>query len=337
MPKVSILMPVYNAGLYLARAIDSICSQSFEDWELILVNDGSTDDSEAIISRYGDNRICYVKNPVNLGLIKTLNKGVGLCGGKYIARMDADDVAFPERLKMQVAFLDAHPDYLMCGTNACVINSAGNRTGKIRNLTDNDFLRISLLFSPSFVHPTVMIRREVLQENKYDEAYRHVEDYELWRRIAKQGKIANLEAELLAYRRHDSNVSVLNNRVQDELKDKIITDELKALDIIPVAEELYCHKITFGLYSMGNKQEVSVSRFNAISAWFSKLVRQNKKKGIYNRNDFRAFLWARWIVLCLSQKKYGKMIPSFASCNPFVLVKFFKLILFYGGILKKVC
>jgi glycosyltransferase involved in cell wall biosynthesis len=328
MPKVSVLMPVYNAEAYLAEAIDSIIFQTFTDWELILINDGSTDNSEMIISRYSDNRIYYIKNPVNLGLIKTLNRGIDFCGGEYIARMDADDISFPERLRKQIDFLDAHPDYLMCGTNAVVINNQGDRTGKIRNLPDNDLLQINLLFSPSFVHPTVMIRREVLLENRYDEAYKHVEDYELWRRIAKQGKVANLGDELLAYRWHDSNVSVLNSKVQDKLKDKIISDELGTLDIALTDEELFCQKITFSLYSLGNKQEISVSQFNNISGWFSKLIRQNRIKRMYNQKDFIAFLWARWIVLCVSQKKYGRIIPPFASLNPAVLIKLLELMLF---------
>lgn len=328
MPKVSILMPVYNASRYISEAIDSVLAQDFQDWELILINDGSTDDSEAIIMQYEDNRIYYVKNRINLGLIKTLNKGLDLCEGEYIARMDADDVALSGRLRKQVNFLDNHRACLMCGTNAVVIDNSGKQSGRIRNLTNNNFLQISLLFSPSFIHPTVMIRKEILRSNKYNEAYKHVEDYELWCRIARQGKIANLSDELLAYRWHDTNVSVLNNKVQEELKDKIITDELRALEIVPTAEELYYHKITFRLYSLGHKQDVSVGQFGEISEWFSKLISQNEIHKKYNAKDLRAFLWARWIVLCISQKKYGKMIPAFASFNPLVLTKLLRLILF---------
>ncbi|WP_029905233.1 glycosyltransferase [Prevotella sp. 10(H)] len=328
MPKVSVLMPVYNAGKYLSRAIDSIIHQTFKDWELILINDGSTDDSEEIITRYEEARIYYVKNETNLGLIKTLNKGIALCGGEYIARMDADDISHPERLKKQVDFLDKHPDYLMCGTNAAVIDNSGKKTGRIRNLTKNDFLQICLLFTPSFVHPSMMIRADVLRQNPYEVAYKHVEDYELWCRIAKQGKIANLKDELLEYRWHDTNVSVLNNEVQDKLKDKIISDELRHLDIIPTEDELYCHKITFQLYSLGNKQAINIERFDDILAWFTKLIRQNEMKDIYEQESFIAFLWSRWIVLCLSQKRYSKVIPSFASFSPSVIGKLLKLILF---------
>jgi hypothetical protein len=242
--------------------------------------------------------------------------------------MDADDIALPDRLRRQVDFLNAHPEYLMCGTNAAVIDNRGKRTGIIRNLVDDDFLRISLLFSPSFVHPSMMIRSEVLQRNRYDEDYKHVEDYELWCRIARQGKIANLNSELLEYRRHDSNVSVLNSKVQDELKDKIMTNELKRLDIVPTADELFCHTITFRLYHLGRKTDVSVTRFEAVAEWFAKLICQNRQKGVYNRNNFAAFLWARWIVLCVSQKKYGKVIPPFASFRPAILGKLVKLMLF---------
>jgi len=329
MPKVSILMPVYNAGQYLSRALDSILAQGFRDWELILINDGSTDNSESIITQYDDERIYYIKNPVNLKLIKTLNKGIDYCGGQYIARMDADDICHPDRLKRQVEFLDSKPECLMCGTSAIVIDGNEKKTGKIRNLTDNDYLQISLMFSPSFIHPSMMIRSEVLQHNRYDEAYKHVEDYDLWCRIAKQGKIANIDSELFEYRWHDSNVSVVHNKAQEELKDKIIKDEISRLGIIPTEDELYFHKITFQLYNLGSRLDVSIDLFKEVSGWFSKLIHQNSIKQVYSQPALIAFLWSRWAVLCISQKKYVKiMSPSFASYNPAILSRLIKLILF---------
>lgn len=329
MPRVSILMPVYNAGQYLSTALDSILSQSFRDWELILINDGSTDDSESIIMQYDDERIYYIKNTINLKLIKTLNKGIDYCGGQYIARMDADDICHPDRLKQQVEFLDSHPEYLMCGTSASVIDHNGKKTGKIHNLTKNDYLQINLMFSPSFIHPSMLIRREVLQQNRYNENYKHVEDYELWCRIAKQGKVANIDAELMEYRWHDSNISVVHNKVQEELKDKIIKDEIGRLGIITTEEELHYHKITFRLYNLGSRQAVSIDSFKKVSSWFSKLIKQNSIKQVYNQSALIAFLWSRWTVLCISQKKYGKIIfPSFARCNPNIITRLIKLIIF---------
>ena len=329
MPKVSVLMPVYNAGQYLAQAIDSILSQTFKDWELILINDGSTDNSDAIIGRYDDERIYYLKNETNLGLIKTLNKGIDYCHGEYIARMDADDISHPDRFRQQVRFLDKHPAYAICGTDAIVIDNAGNRIGKIRNLTDNDYLQVNLLFSPPFIHPSVMIRSEILHHNRYDERYKHVEDYELWTRIAKLGKVANISKDLLKYRWHDSNVSVVNNEVQEELKDKVIVNQLEAIGIQPTKEKLYYHKITFRLYQLGNKQDTGPASTRNVSIWFSKILQHNKIKNIYKQSDLTAFLWSRWVVLCISQKKYGKaLFPTFKTFNPLVLAKLFNLILF---------
>lgn len=322
-------MPVYNATPYLAEALESILMQTFKDWELILIDDGSTDDIMSVLSKYRDERVYYIKNEINLGLIKTLNKGIDYCSGDYIARMDADDISHPRRLEHQVNFMDKHPEYLMCGTNALVIDNDRLRTGKIRNLTSNDFLQVNLLFSTPFVHPSMMIRKEVLEVNKYDENYKHAEDYELWCRIAHQGKIANIDKDLLLYRWHDSNVSVLNRETQDKLKETIITRELARLGIEPNAEDLYYHRLTFNLYHLGNKIDAKKEEIKGVDIWFSKLLKQNREKNVYKHTDFVAFLWARWIVLCLSQKKYGKVLfPTFSSFKPSILIRLFKLILF---------
>ena len=327
MPRVSVLMPVYNAGRFLTQAIDSIVEQTFCDWELIVINDGSTDNSKAIIESYSDDRIRYYENESNLKLIKTLNRGIDLCTGEYIARMDADDIASPCRLEEQVGFLDKNPLHIMCGTNATIINNKGERVGKIHNLTTNDFLQINLLFSDPFVHPSMLIRKDILAVNKYDERYRHTEDYELWCRIAPMGLVANLSEELLEYRWHDANVSVVHNDEQNRVKDEIIRQQLQKLDINPSEEELYCHRVTFRLYAMGVKQDVSSVQFDAITNWFDKLVRQNEKLGVYGKYDFVAFLWSRWVVLCISQRKYRRILtPSFASYKPAVLWRMLRLI-----------
>ena len=329
MPTVSVLMPVYNAQLYLVEAIDSILSQSYSDWELVIVNDGSTDDSESIIARYkADPRIKYYDNSTNLGLIATLNKGIDLCRGRYIARMDADDISMPERLQQQFGFLEAHSDYIMCGANAIVIDNNGEKTGQIRNLTEDKYLQINLLFSDPFIHPTMMIRRSSFMGNRYDIRYKHVEDYELWCRLAKVGKIANLGLDLLRYRWHQTNVSVVHHEVQSQLTDKILRSQINSLGIDPTESELFCHKITFQLYDKGNSKQISLTHIDDISQWFLKLVKANHAKNIYNEHDFIAYIWSRWIVLCLSQKKYDKIFKSpFISYNPVVLTRLANLLL----------
>lgn len=323
-------MPVYNAQKYLSEAIDSVLAQTFDDWELILINDGSTDRSKAIIERYRDSRIRYVENEQNMGLIATLNKGIDLCEGEYIARMDADDIAMPDRLSMQTDFLDRHADYVMCGTDAIVIDANGQQTGKIKNLCRDALLQINLLFTNPFIHPTMLIRRRILINNRYNVHYRHTEDYELWCRLAKLGKVANLNAELLKYRWHNTNVSVVYNDIQQNLKDEIIRRKLyDVFGLEPDEEELSVHKITFQLYSLGKKIEVPVNCFNNISDWFIKLIKKNEEIQYYDNADLTAFLWSRWLVLCFSQgKKRRALFPPFASYSPRTLMRLFKLSLY---------
>lgn len=328
MPKVSVLMPVYNAEKYLKRAIESILSQTFDDWELIIINDGSTDTSRQLIENFHDDRIFCIDNEKNIGLIKTLNKGIKLCNGRYIARMDADDIALPNRLEKQVLFLDYHPDYIMCGTNAIVIDNDERPIGKIRNFANNDLLQINLLFSNPFIHPCIMIKKQILEQNLYDENYKHIEDYDLWCRIARFGKIANLNENLLLYRWHDSNISVLNASVQASTKKEIYRRQLKELDIEPTDDELYAHAITFNLYHLGKKQELSVDKIDLVKAWFKKLTTKNREKELFPHHHFEAYLWSRWCVLCLSQKKHLKAVnPSFAKYNPPTVAELVKIVI----------
>ncbi|WP_101689598.1 glycosyltransferase family 2 protein [Dysgonomonas massiliensis] len=327
MPKVSILMPVYNAEKYLIEAVDSILNQTFRDWELIIINDGSTDRSRELLSQIADNRVIIVDNEKNLGLIDTLNKGINLSKGEYIARMDADDISTSERIEKQVQFMDSHPHHIMCGTNALVIDNSGKVTGKIRNLTDNQFLQINLLFSNPFIHPSMMIRRDILRSNLYDKQYKHIEDYELWCRIALLGEVANLQDDLLLYRWHNSNISVINAETQIRSKKEINKRQLERFGVTPDDSELYAHNITFNLYHLGTKQEISVDKVNDVEKWFNKLSIQNKKLNIFPQTDFTAFLWSRWLVLCLSQKRYNRILnPRFASYKAPIIRKLIGLV-----------
>ncbi len=330
MCKVSVLMPVYNAEKYLAEAINSIISQTFRDWELLIINDGSTDSSLSIINSFTDSRIRVINNETNLGLIKTLNKGIGLCKGQYIARMDADDISMPNRLALQVDFMDRNEDYILCGTNADVINSDGKITGKIVNPTKNILLQISLLFTNPFIHPSMMIRRDILMANFFDENAIHVEDYELWTRLADQGQVANLELPLLQYRWHETNVSVKHSEIQEAAKNKIISKQLAKLDICPTEQELYWHRTTFQIYSLGKETSTQNQNiFEEVNNWFSTLKKQNRKLSLYPQADFEAFLWSRWIVLSVSQKKVIKVcFPKFITFSLRTIIKVLQLLIY---------
>ncbi|MEB6481021.1 glycosyltransferase family 2 protein [Acinetobacter vivianii] len=199
---ISVVLPAYNAELYLKDAIDSILTQTFTDFELIVLNDGSVDSTEEIILSYQDERIVYVKNEKNLGLIDTLNKGLALAKGKYIARMDADDICVPERFEKQVKFLEKNPDYVICGTSAYrFYNELSDR--KPFNVALNDGnIRARLFFNSSFIHPSVMFRSCVVKDHKlsFSHNYKYAEDYFFWMDILKYGKGFNLKDKLLYYR-----------------------------------------------------------------------------------------------------------------------------------------
>lgn len=328
MPTVSVLMPVYNAADFLSAAIESVLCQSYTDWELIVINDGSSDSSKAIISQCTDSRIKYFENPRNLGLIETLNRGIDLSEGQFIARMDADDVSLPYRLQEQVEFLQKNNDFVMCGTNAYVIDNNDVETGRITNLSENADLQINLLFSDPFIHPSMLIRKDALVENKYDKDYKHVEDYELWCRLAKVGKIANLTKRLLKYRWHQTNISIIHSDEQEQRKDEILTTQINRLGINPTVKEICLHKSSFQLYSLGKKNIVQEVDLNEISNWFNKLIIANRGQKLYDQNKFIAYIWSRWCVLCIGKKKYSKMLtPSFASYNLIVLSNFARLVL----------
>jgi glycosyltransferase involved in cell wall biosynthesis len=209
MPKVSVILPVYNGLPYLEAAIDSVLRQTFRDFELIIINDGSTDAYASIVDNFQDPRIRFFEQK-NIGLAATLNRGISLSNGEYIARQDQDDVFFSMRLQKQVAYLDANPDVGMVGTFAEILvgNEPTNRM--LLHPTDDASIRFGLLFDNYFVHSSVMLRRSVLETvgvYSEDKSRQPPEDYELWSRVMRTHKLANLPEVLMAYREVPSSMS----------------------------------------------------------------------------------------------------------------------------------
>ena len=203
-PKVTVLMPVYNGEKYLKKAIDSILCQTFKEFEFLIINDGSTDKSVEMIKTYSDPRIRLVENEENLGLIATLNKGIDLARGKYIARMDQDDISLPERLVKQIAFMDTHPEVGVCGTWAKIIDDQGRVISLRRTPKGKAAHRLCWRPTP-FIHPSCMLRSALIKEYRYRSGFPHAEDYDLWLRLCLKTHFANIGEYLLLYRVHDTN------------------------------------------------------------------------------------------------------------------------------------
>jgi glycosyltransferase involved in cell wall biosynthesis len=221
-------MTVCNGELYLCQAIDSILSQTFGEFEFIIVNDGSTDATGEILDSYTDKRIRRVNNAENMKLVYSLNRGLSLCNGKYIVRMDADDIARPERLQVQFDFMESNPETGICGS---YVNSFYEKTGKTKLLVfpiDDSGIRAFAFFQSPFIHPSVIIRREVLTSNNlsYPNYYR-AEDYALWTEMLKYTKGANISRVLLDYRKHKASESTLGEAQQTAMNETIGNIEAK--------------------------------------------------------------------------------------------------------------
>ncbi|MBU4477612.1 MAG: glycosyltransferase [Candidatus Omnitrophica bacterium] len=216
MLKVTVLMSVYNGQRYLAGAMESILNQSFKDFEFLIVNDGSMDRTAEILQGYSDCRIKIINNEKNIGLTKSLNEGAQIARGKYIARMDADDISLPERLEKQVVFLDEHADVALVGTNFLHINAQGEQLTTVVVPTQNDELQEKLLKQNCFCHGSVMFRRDVFDEiGYYSEEFKYAQDYDLFLRIAEHFNIANLKEVLYRWRLDEGAISITNRSEQE--------------------------------------------------------------------------------------------------------------------------
>ena len=202
-PAISVLLPVYNAEKYIAIAIESISKQTFKDFEFIIIDDCSSDKSWEIVKKYSkqDKRIIALRNKHNLGGCKTLNKGLKLTKGKYVAGVDHDDWSYSDKLEKQFKFMESNPDVGIVGGVMELINKAGEVIGRRKyNLSDREIRKKIFWYSP-FSHPLVMIRKSILDKvGYYDPVYAPADDYELYFRIGKESKFANLPDVLLQYR-----------------------------------------------------------------------------------------------------------------------------------------
>lgn len=203
MLKVTVLMPVYNAAKFIDEAIDSILSQSFKDFEFLIINDGSTDGSKKIILSYKDPRIKFFENKKNLGVARTLNRGLRLAKGKYIARMDADDIAFPERLKLLSQEFGKDNQLAVVSSYYNIIDEAGNYLYANQDVFSPEEIYYTLQFRNCLGHPTVMFNKDIIikEFSGYDEEC-EAEDYDLWLRLVSKYKFRKIKKRLLKLRIH---------------------------------------------------------------------------------------------------------------------------------------
>lgn len=210
-PLVSIILPAYNCEKYIRKTIDSLLHQTYTHFDLLIINDGSTDTTSAIIDGYTDARIQHIRNDGNKGLIYTLNRGLELAKGKYIARIDADDICLPTRLEKQVDWLEKNPKTAIVATQIIFINELDEPTGNwpldMQCITATK-IKKAMLWQSCIAHPTVLMRSEIIKQYHYSTQQKHSEDYDLWLQVLSDGHtIEKVPEQLLQYRLHNASVT----------------------------------------------------------------------------------------------------------------------------------
>jgi len=292
-PLVSVLMPVYNASAYVKEAIGSILDQSYQNFEFIIINDGSTDSTEEQIISFKTNKIKYYRNATNLGLIATLNKGIDLCKGEYILRMDADDVSMRDRIKKQVEFMESHKEVGVCGSD--YIHFGKGKQIPLRSHHTHDLISGWMLFNSSMVHPSLIIRSSVLKVEKpyLNPEFKYSEDYELWSRLIFKSEFADVPETLLKYRIHASQVSRQFRNEQIENGNKVRKRLLEKAGFKFTERELRVHCL------LGNSQIItSLNDLGALSVWFDELFEQNKKLKYITEATMHNILAKQWYDAC---------------------------------------
>lgn len=300
-PLATIVMPVYNSDRFLQEAINSILSQTLKDFEVVIVAGNSTDKSDAILENFRkkDKRINVVHQEHD-GLVSALNMGCLLARGKYIARMDADDISLQERLEKQVSFMEAHPDVGVCGTWTKII---GCKSGDIwRYPSDDERIRCEMFFNSCFVHPSVVMRRDLLAlfDLPYDPKFIHAEDYELWVRLSRYTRFANLPKVLLYHRLHSNNVGSMYTAEQETTADRIRHNQLLQLDITPSQEESILHRSIASRKFQADKDFVEKSE-----EWLRKIKQSNETLQCYPEPAFSKVLAEYWFAVCNHASSLG--------------------------------
>lgn len=319
-PIISVLMPAYNAEKYIEEAIDSILKQTFSNFEFIIIDDGSTDRTLDIIKSIKDTRIKLIQNGGNKGLIYTLNYGLTLAQGKYIARMDADDISQPERLQKQYEYMEVYSDVSVLGTGFLFMHN--NRVH--RHPTDDKEIRIKLMEGTAFAHPTVMMRKADIELHNlsYNIHYPSAEDYKLWTEyVFLNLKLANLSDVLLNYRVHDSQVS---SRKREE--QKAITSEIRKGYINTLFDSIFSES---ELDIINNR--FKCVPFSDVLPIIIKLRNSNKQKLFFDEKLFDKYLCNK-MALSINKNGLFYMIKSDYS----VFLKFWILRKYLKRIFKNI-
>lgn len=300
-------MSVYNAEQYIEKCIRSILNQTFREFECIVIDDASTDNTYKLLTSFDDRRLVIVKNEENKGLTKNLNYAIKLSQGNYIARMDADDICCYDRFQIQYNYMMSHPDVDVLGSNAYLIDENDNIVGTTLECYTNDNIQVKMQLLNPMLHPTVFMKSSIIKLFMYNEQYRTCQDFELWNRMGRQCKFANLSRETIFYRinkygatrKAKNNIEVRISMLYDILRGyrrskflNLSESEMKALIALTLQQHPMDDYKVFNIYS-----RVSEPELNRIMA--PSLIRFNwrilLKKGMFHV-FFMGLVY--WLIYC---------------------------------------
>ena len=282
-PIISVLMPVYNCALYLAEAIESILNQTFTDFELIVLDDGSTDDSAKIAKNYSDSRIIYHCNEKNLGLANNLNVGLRMAKGKYIARMDGDDVSLPDRFRTQVDFLEQNKEIDLC---SCGLMMFGTEDQVWIRETNPEQVKITMMFYSPILHATSVWRKESFEKNnlRYNQDAFPAEDYDLWSRAVFKCRLVNIQEVLYLYRIHGIQVTKTDDRVTQRDLQIQVNYLKKALPSLSEQNiELFLHKFV-------RRAEINLENIQSLKPIYKAVISANQRDNFFDEQLLSTYL-----------------------------------------------
>ena len=279
---ISVVLPVYNVAPYIKEAIDSILNQTIQDFEIIVIDDCSTDKTIEIVNSYKDDRIKIIAKDKNKGLIDSLNIGFKAAKGKYIARMDGDDISDSKRFEKQLQILENNPEIKVCGS---WLQAFGNDDKIIKHKEKHEQILVNMMAHCSMSLGSVMLDRVWVEGEYFDENKKHVEDYDFWSKVIWKGKFHNIQEVLYHYRIHTNQVSSTYNDIQ---RKGDVPIKLVFFKKLKYNQDVF--KDTFLEKMFLQKEFFSTQEFELFLQWFQTVEKQNNKLKIYNQNEFNTII-----------------------------------------------